>query len=295
MHTPPRRSSNKWWRRTRVIVAFLTLGFVGNLAVCWGMQALYERGAMKQTAPLDAQRLRTRRVSALIGTQRVHVSWAPWLRWHDIAWIESTAPGQRVWVAQSDDAPRVTERLSNELPSWIVISDEEFRRDYEIFGDLPSTVRFPPQFGATPTPTRVRRQFIAFGMPFRANVLTNREVHFRDPVSTMAMWRSDTPNRSAPVITLWPPSVRLGGNGLPFRPVWSGAVLNAAFYGLLLYALSRIPIALRRRFRRKRDQCVQCGYSLLGLTRGECPECGATGVALRRMPVSVRASPSSPN
>jgi len=56
------------------------------------------------------------------------------------------------------------------------------------------------------------------------------------------------------------------GAGVPF---WSIAGVAMVYPSM---ALAMGP--LRRRRRRKRNQCIRCGYSLQGLTERRCPECG---------------------
>ena len=62
---------------------------------------------------------------------------------------------------------------------------------------------------------------------------------------------------------------------LPNTPLWPGLVLNTLFYAALAWGVWQLPLALRRRRRRARGQCVRCGYALAGLPTGSpCPECG---------------------
>ncbi|GJM24132.1 MAG: hypothetical protein DHS20C16_05470 [Phycisphaerae bacterium] len=65
-----------------------------------------------------------------------------------------------------------------------------------------------------------------------------------------------------------PPGI-LPNNGHVTFPLWCPLLLFAANP---IFAFIRGP--LRRRARRKRNQCIQCGYSLIGLTEQRCPECG---------------------
>ncbi len=60
-------------------------------------------------------------------------------------------------------------------------------------------------------------------------------------------------------------------------PLWSIVLIGGAYpFAVLIIA----PI--RRHRRRKRNECVQCGYSLTGLTEPRCPECGSqVGSAVR--------------
>jgi hypothetical protein len=57
-------------------------------------------------------------------------------------------------------------------------------------------------------------------------------------------------------------------------PVWSGLLLNTAFYGAMLYAVVSIPHSLAGLRRRLTNRCHPCGYRLDGLTADACPECG---------------------
>lgn len=69
---------------------------------------------------------------------------------------------------------------------------------------------------------------------------------------------------------------------LPYRPIWTGLLLNAVLYALALWFLYRVPLRLMARPRRitrelmrlRCGQCLICGYDLrYDFARG-CPECG---------------------
>ena len=63
--------------------------------------------------------------------------------------------------------------------------------------------------------------------------------------------------------------------GFAIQPLWTGAVLNAVIYALVLWWMWRALAALcalPRVLRARRDECRACGHPLAGLAR--CPECG---------------------
>ena len=61
---------------------------------------------------------------------------------------------------------------------------------------------------------------------------------------------------------------------LPLRPIWPGFAINTIFYAAILWLLTLGPFTARRMIRRKRGQCIKCGYDLRGTSEGGCPECG---------------------
>jgi hypothetical protein len=76
----------------------------------------------------------------------------------------------------------------------------------------------------------------------------------------------------------WRVPLTLPGKGeidLPAQPVWPGFVFNTLFYAVLCRALWQVPLALRRRRRRRLGRCSVCGYDQSDLPAGTpCPECG---------------------
>jgi hypothetical protein len=63
--------------------------------------------------------------------------------------------------------------------------------------------------------------------------------------------------------------------GVAIQPLWTGAVLNAVIYALVLWWMWRALCALcalPRVLRVRRGECRACGHPLAGLAR--CPECG---------------------
>ena len=68
--------------------------------------------------------------------------------------------------------------------------------------------------------------------------------------------------------------VRISGDTrtLPTFPYWPGFALNTAFYATLAFLLWSTPGFVKRTRRRRRGQCLICGYDLGGIAT--CPECG---------------------
>ena len=64
---------------------------------------------------------------------------------------------------------------------------------------------------------------------------------------------------------------------LPLIPIWPGLLGSTLFYSLLWLPVVFVAGGLgvvRRRFRRAKNRCTQCGYSLHKLEADTCPECG---------------------
>lgn len=64
---------------------------------------------------------------------------------------------------------------------------------------------------------------------------------------------------------------------LPLDPVWAGFLFDAAFFGGGLWLALRGRGALRRSIRRRRRQCLDCGYPI-----GKSPICTECGRSVRR-------------
>lgn len=57
-------------------------------------------------------------------------------------------------------------------------------------------------------------------------------------------------------------------------------VAYAAVFGILTSAIAKLPVW----FRKRRGECLSCGYCLVGNVSGRCPECG-TDVVVDRLHV----------
>jgi hypothetical protein len=304
----PKPKQSKWGRRAAAMAVFLALGFVVNMSVAWAMQAMFERGwltpellkpvqitrEMIQSGEFQKrQSVPIRRIDALIDDQRVIVTWVPSIRWYKAATVESTAPGKDAWSKPTIEPEASLTSFDGSLPTWFGLRDAEIRRDTLPWGDIAPSTWHQQKFGTTPAANRVRRNITAVGLPFVSNRLVTRDVHFHDEVSTMSTWARDTPNRNTLIVTFWPPSASIGGEGYPLRPIWPGAILNTVFYGVIVFSLWCAWIALKRHRRRKRNLCVRCAYSLAGITTSACPECGAA--ILPTSPLEGRGREAQPS
>jgi hypothetical protein len=67
----------------------------------------------------------------------------------------------------------------------------------------------------------------------------------------------------------------LGSGWLPTAPRLIGFPVNTAFYAGLSFGLTHAYLAVRRRSRRRKGECIGCRYDLDGLPPDSpCPECG---------------------
>ncbi len=96
-------------------------------------------------------------------------------------------------------------------------------------------------------------------------------------LSAEARWQSYDALGMSPVIggVLVGPKNVVASDGvriLPLQPVWSGLVIDTVLYDSLWFALFSLR-DIRSRLRRRRGQCVRCGYRLLP-DQTRCSECG---------------------
>ncbi len=98
------------------------------------------------------------------------------------------------------------------------------------------------------------------------------------PVECCEGWTvGDSSGRSSDHFVCWLRRPWAGGVTLPFLPLWPGFAINTLFYAAIAWGLWQVPLAIRRRRRRRNGLCVRCGCDLKGLAHGSpCPECGTT-------------------
>lgn len=145
---------------------------------------------------------------------------------------------------------------------------------------------------STPNPDYPRRPIAEF-MPSWSSLLSHMALN-EDGTPAPNNARSDTRYTQAgfgwPLIAMratWSPSHPIHGialspdNGreryLPTEILPLRFAVNSAFYALCCW-LAFLALGRLRRFLRQRrhGRCVQCGYSLTGITAAQCPECGAS-------------------
>lgn len=61
---------------------------------------------------------------------------------------------------------------------------------------------------------------------------------------------------------------------IPYRPLWSGVMLNTLFHGCVLLSLMLLARHARQRWRLHRSRCPSCNYMLTPNPTPGCPECG---------------------
>jgi hypothetical protein len=96
---------------------------------------------------------------------------------------------------------------------------------------------------------------------------------WRSPTQASGRMRHDWRSRWAIEMPGEPPSGLAGS--LPALPLWFGFVFDSVVFAGVLFSFIKSPTLVRRATRRRRGQCVGCGYSLAGLgVDAACPECG---------------------
>jgi hypothetical protein len=76
----------------------------------------------------------------------------------------------------------------------------------------------------------------------------------------------------------WLPAMRTSDRPLPaipYRPVWSGLLLNTLFFAALWSAAALFSGVARQRLRISQGHCPWCNYDLRSCPENGCPECGS--------------------
>ncbi len=230
-------------RRLLMIVLFLLLGAVLNVAVAWGCAILIDLRLCTGSPIFTGFSLgRTasghdwtvlanqRRGGAIIGS-----------------YVES--PGQQ-GMAQA-----LRQRLAEGAPSLRVPS-----------WSRAAIPKFDPAVNS-----RQAQVAEGFGWPWLSLWVSFHEIRPSGTTgtTTVAVERSTGLAVSSGAKLLDPP------RALPLGPIWSGFAINTAFYAAILWLLTLGTFAARRLNRRKRGLCVACGYDLSHADHEVCPECGA--------------------
>ena len=161
------------------------------------------------------------------------------------------------------------------------IDSEERWGDYTIehvkpiWGSMDNTTNFYQTLPSSPELPRVNEQriFEARGWPMRSLwCLQKHMVYYVDGGSYVSKLFEPRGLIATPIIPdeFWGPRV------LPLYPIGTGFVVNTLFYAAILSLLFTGPFVLRRFIRRRRGLCVQCAYDLRGAKHEACPECGHT-------------------
>ena len=216
------------------LVVFLLLGAVLNVAVAWGCAVLVDISIPEDNVGL----------TDLNGPQWLFGS-------RDRLGMTQLFMRPR-WYDQYHD-PRAL--FAGSVPYWSKASERPDPRDRD--------QRFAPK--------NFLRYETAGGWPARSMMW------FTETTDTAWVGGVD---RRAPqwCIELSPDTSRsrasLQRRGLPLLPIWPGFVINTLLGATVLWLAMLAPITLRRHIRRKRGNCIKCGYDLRrDLSRG-CPECG---------------------
>ncbi len=102
----------------------------------------------------------------------------------------------------------------------------------------------------------------------RASCFVSRRNESQEPQKTFMLGRHIWAKPSWYSVSIFSYDARGTVHSGVLFPVWIAFLLSVSVTMILFYG------PLRRRRRRKHNQCIQCGYSLTGLPEPRCPECG---------------------
>ena len=233
-------------KRIRIILGFLILGAIVNVAVAWGLatrsHALQTKYLVNRSTPRGEiyTNWRAKRIEKL-GTLIIESSW---------------------------QTPYV-------YPNYFMIPP-----DQDVNGILPNwaITHLAPKF-IDDNLLSAERLMLASGWPclsFWGLKSSHSTYGVTDTQSadTPEIWFEELPQTSLNAIDVQALSIPYGI--LPCAPIPRGFILNTLFYSALLWLILIIPLKFRGLIRHRRGLCTHCTYDLRGATPKslQCPECG---------------------
>lgn len=227
-------------RAVRHVIAFVLLGAVVNVVVAWGFALIDHE--------LD-----------FLGSYK-DVNSGLWHKWGLIESICLDVPGEvrLVQLPKRWHGTGIADRWW-EGPNWEVQRNSHIPA-WSMFRLGEPLVLLNEQGGHSNIDYTER----ATGWPFLALRYTLIEKYIGPP------HRMQTDSSDGLLVIPW--SIGKCRRDLPFRPIWVGFAINSIVFGSLLCLLTVGPLMLRRDWRRRRNRCPHCGYTVG--TSPNCTECG---------------------
>lgn len=153
---------------------------------------------------------------------------------------------------------------------WMLLSPEvQFGRTHFFVVALDSNPRRSPVHAeSSPPPVGWR-----FALPTEYG--TQREVFMAGWPCRCAWWGNESRIDKARTPIGFVRRSEFGRFGVATGILWPGLLANTAFYAAIWFGLLLTPGLIRRARRRRRGQCVACGYDLTATpAQAPCPECG---------------------
>lgn len=235
-------------KRLRVILLFLLLGAVMNIAVAWaitliiapeipsgrGLFLFGEGGSVIGNVFMGVNR-RTKFGSQFYCSERLNFT---------TEYGPMTSVELQRKVKHLESLP-----ISDVMPNWGVLDE---------FSEKINT-----------GPIREQSVFEGRGWP-RLSLWCIRVIILRNVIDNQQENYGSRGLIVTPLLPYEPGSPRI----LPLYPIWSGFLVNTLFYAAFLWLLIPGPFVLRRFIRLKRGLCPWCGHNLSGADHVACPECG---------------------